>query len=149
MYIRAAIPLVLFFMIDRTLKWLALHTFPREGLFIIPDATGLVLVRNQGIAYSIPMPMAALILVSLTLLAVLSALLIRAYRRQQTRIVIALGLVMIGAASNLVDRIQYEYVIDMLVLTGWPVFNLADVYILAGALWAGIIFVFHNKHAAE
>ncbi len=41
---------------------------------------------------------------------------------------------------------KYE---DGIVLTGWPVFNLADVYILAGALWAGIIFVFHNKHAAE
>ncbi|HYM08042.1 MAG TPA: signal peptidase II [Terriglobales bacterium] len=43
-----------------------------------------------------------------------------------------LGLAFGGAASNLVDILQHRSVINFIDLGWWPVFNLADVAILAG-----------------
>lgn len=50
----------------------------------------------------------------------------------------ALGLAFGGAASNLLDLVRRHHVVDFIDLGWWPVFNLADVGIVAGlalALW--------------
>ena len=60
------------------------------------------------------------------------------YRRKEIPIILGLTLIIVGAFSNFLDRIQFEYVIDFIVLTSWPTFNLADVMILVGVafvLW--------------
>lgn len=52
---------------------------------------------------------------------------------------IALGLILTGAISNLLDRIFYGAVIDMFYFQigsySHPVFNLADSYITVGIIW--------------
>jgi signal peptidase II len=45
---------------------------------------------------------------------------------------VALGLVMGGSISNLVDRIRLGHVTDFLDLRWWPSFNLADSFIVVG-----------------
>ena len=42
-----------------------------------------------------------------------------------------------GASGNLVDRVIHGAVVDFVALGRWPVFNLADVAIVAGAAVAG------------
>ena len=44
------------------------------------------------------------------------------------------ALVLGGAVGNLIDRVRVGYVVDFIDLRFWPVFNLADVAITAGAL---------------
>lgn len=46
----------------------------------------------------------------------------------------ALGAALGGAAGNLVDRVRRGGVVDFIDLRFWPVFNLADVAIVAGVL---------------
>ncbi len=49
-----------------------------------------------------------------------------------------LGLAFGGAAGNLLDILRCRYIVDFIDLRWWPVFNLADVAIVAGlavALW--------------
>ena len=137
----------LLFLVDRLTKWLAIHSLPREGLFLVPRLTGVILERNQGIAYSIPLPKLPLIFTVFVIMVILVALLIRTYRRGELAAAAAFGLIIVGAFSNLLDRLRYDYVIDMIVLTGWPVFNLADVMIMAGALWL-VMRIFKKKKAA-
>jgi signal peptidase II len=46
-----------------------------------------------------------------------------------------------GAAGNLADRLIHGAVVDFVALGRWPVFNLADVAIVAGAVVAGASLV--------
>jgi signal peptidase II len=45
---------------------------------------------------------------------------------------VALGLVIGGSLSNLLDRVRLGYVPDFIDLRYWPAFNLADSFIVAG-----------------
>ena len=52
----------------------------------------------------------------------------------------ALGLAFGGAASNVLDLARRRHVVDFIDFGWWPVFNLADIAIVAGlalALWRG------------
>lgn len=49
---------------------------------------------------------------------------------------IGLGAAVGGSASNLHDRVRRRFVIDFLDLRWWPVFNVADAGIVAGAIAA-------------
>lgn len=136
---------ILLFIVDRISKWLALRILPSEGSFLVPRITGFIVERNQGIAYGIPLPPVLLIMVTIFLVVLLVVLLVHAYRRHETAAVVALSLIIAGAFSNFLDRLHFGYVIDMVVLTGWPVFNLADVMILAGIIWLAIVFLRQKK----
>ena len=46
----------------------------------------------------------------------------------------ALLLVTAGAAGNVLDRIARGYVVDFVHVPHWPVFNVADAYVTAGAI---------------
>ena len=45
---------------------------------------------------------------------------------------VALGLLIGGSVSNLVDRVRLGHVTDFLDLRYWPAFNLADTFIVVG-----------------
>jgi signal peptidase II len=47
---------------------------------------------------------------------------------------IALGAALGGAGSNVLDRVWRDGVVDFIDFKFWPVFNLADVAIVAGVL---------------
>lgn len=47
---------------------------------------------------------------------------------------LAVGLVVGGAAGNLLDRLTGGSVVDMIHLTWWPTFNIADAAICTGAI---------------
>ena len=49
------------------------------------------------------------------------------------------GLLCGGALGNLIDRLRYGKVIDFIDFGFWPVFNAADIAIVAGALLLGLL----------
>ena len=53
-------------------------------------------------------------------------------------------LIITGLIGNLIDRIFRGYVIDFINFKIWPVFNLADVFIVAGVVMI-IIMLIKNK----
>jgi signal peptidase II len=60
--------------------------------------------------------------------------------RFQTHVaLLGLGAALGGAAGNLLDVIRYRGIRDFIDLRRWPVFNLADIAVIAGlivAIWA-------------
>jgi signal peptidase II len=87
---------------------------------------------NSGIAFGL-FGSATSIVISLTAIAV--GWMVVYFARSGGRhpvIPAALGLLIGGSVSNLVDRVRLGYVTDFIDLGWWPAFNLADSFIVIG-----------------
>lgn len=89
-------------------------------------------VQNSGIAFGL-FSSATVIVIALTAVA-LGWMLIFFARSGARHPVLpaALGLVIGGSLSNLVDRVRLGHVTDFLDFRYWPAFNLADSFIVIG-----------------
>jgi signal peptidase II len=91
-------------------------------------------VHNSGIAFGL-FSNATPIVTALTAIAVGWMLLFFARSGARHPILpIALGLLIGGSASNLLDRVRLGHVTDFLDVEFWPAFNLADAFIVLGVL---------------
>ena len=95
-------------------------------------------VQNSGIAFGL-FASATPVVTALTAIAVgwMLVFFARAGARHPV-LPVALGLLIGGSTSNLIDRIRLGHVTDFLDLRYWPAFNLADSFIVVGV---GILFV--------
>ncbi len=89
-------------------------------------------VQNSGIAFGL-FSSATVVVIVLTALAVGWMLLFFARSGGRHPILpAALGLVIGGSVSNLIDRVRVGHVTDFLDFRYWPAFNLADSFIVIG-----------------
>ena len=89
-------------------------------------------VTNSGIAFGL-FASATSIVILLTALAVTWMLYFFARSGSRHPVLpVALGLVIGGSVSNLIDRVRLGHVTDFLDLKYWPAFNLADSFIVVG-----------------
>jgi signal peptidase II len=89
-------------------------------------------VQNSGIAFGLFSSATAVVIV-LTTIAVLWMLVFFARSGARHPVLpAALGLLIGGSVSNLVDRVRLGHVTDFLDLRWWPAFNLADSFIVIG-----------------
>ncbi len=89
-------------------------------------------VQNSGIAFGL-FASATLVVIVLTTAAVVWMLWFFARSAERHPVLpVALGLVIGGSVSNLIDRVRLGHVTDFLDLRWWPAFNLADTFICVG-----------------
>lgn len=129
--------------LDQWASTWAVHRLARGPMHVI-GPLNLELGINTGASFSLARGWAPLLA---ALAAVVVVVLVVASRRvASTGLAVALGLVVGGAAGNLVDRIARPYhggVVDFIHLPHWPTFNVADacitigVVLLAAFLWFG------------
>lgn len=100
---------------------------------IIPDVFHLTRVANPGAAFGLfPVGPVALAAVA-ALVAVVILVVGPVLARNSSVLRLGLGLQLGGALGNLVDRLRIGLVTDFLDFRFWPVFNIADMAIVAGA----------------
>jgi signal peptidase II len=91
-------------------------------------------VQNSGIAFGLFAQATAVVIV-LTAIAVAWMLLYFARSGARHPVLpVALGLVIGGSVSNLVDRVRLGHVTDFIDFRFWPAFNLADSFIVIGVV---------------
>ena len=91
-------------------------------------------VQNSGIAFGL-FASATVVVILATGIAVSWMLVFFARSGARHPILpAALGLVIGGSVSNLLDRVRLGYVTDFLDFRYWPAFNLADSFIVIGVL---------------
>lgn len=121
------------FAADRGFKQLALSGFSAgEG-----GPAAFTLFKNTGIAFSIPVSDA--IFWPAAIVAML--LLLGAYARSvrlEPGVAGILFLIILGATSNLIDRVIYDATIDYLLFFKRSAVNLADGMIVGGLLWLAL-----------
>ena len=106
-------------------------------------------VTNSGIAFGL-FASATSIVILLTGLAV--AWMLYFFARSGSRhpvLPVALGLVIGGSVSNLVDRVRLGHVTDFLDFRYWPAFNLADTFIVVGVAALLLALVASDREATR
>lgn len=134
------------FILDFVCKFIITHILSfNDSIMVIKNFFYISLVKNTGGAFSIFTGSTFLLIVISFL--ILLGIFIYIYRNNiKNRVsLIGFGLLIGGAMGNLFDRIYYGYVIDYLDFKlfgyGYPIFNLADSFVVIGA----IILLFFTK----
>ena len=127
--------------LDQISKYLISHAFGYGDTRTVTGFFDLVCAHNTGAAFSLfnnqpGWQREFFIAVSGIASLIILALLRRGYGSPLTRY--ALSLILGGALGNLIDRLNYGYVVDFLSFHigayAWPAFNIADSAITIGAL---------------
>lgn len=105
-----------------------------QSIPVIPSIFHLTYVRNAGAAFGIlAYRRGFFIVVTVALLAII-ILFLRQLGKDDKILRLALVIQMGGALGNLTDRIRTGYVVDFFDFQFWPVFNVADIAIVAGVV---------------
>lgn len=128
--------IAIFFVLDRYLKSLALKLAPGESINLISDLFSFSFSKNPYIAFSLPIgPNVITPLVIIIIISLITAIIWLIYKQKRLSLqVIFLIIILLGAVSNAIDRLQYTYVIDYLRLKNLSVFNIADAMISLGTI---------------
>jgi signal peptidase II len=116
------------------------HPTPSSAVTVVDGFWRFTYVENRGAAFSF-LASAAFgrwLLVATGLIAV-AAFSVWALRLRRQLAVLGAALILGGAVGNLFDRIRLGYVVDFVQWhyqdrVHWPVFNVADAWILVGAV---------------
>lgn len=132
-----AIALVAFAADQITKTWVLTHLEEQQSWAALAVFRGMINVThvvNTGAAFGLFPNQGNLFIV----IAVLVVVAIISYYRylplDQLPVRISLGLQLGGAMGNLLDRVRLGFVVDFIDFGFWPVFNLADVAIVAGVI---------------
>ncbi|MEK7203344.1 MAG: signal peptidase II [Patescibacteria group bacterium] len=134
---------IFFVSADRFLKILAFSN-NRHEFNLIGEILKFNFKKNYYIAFSLPLAGEALIILIELIIIVLALFCLHCVKKGKYRELIPLSLIILGASSNLYDRIKYGFVIDYLDLKYFTVFNLSDAMIVSGIFLLLIIKSFKN-----
>ena len=138
---------------DQLLKsWTVHHLALGESTAFLPGFMQLTRVHNYGAAWSsFSGKTAMLIAVTVALMIAVAYLLIRRIVRHPLGVAAAV-LILGGGVGNIIDRIAHGYVVDMfdLLLFDYPVFNLADCFVVVGVILGAVYYLwFYEKYDAR
>ena len=136
--------------LDQWVKhWITVNLPLGESMPLLPGFMQLRTVHNYGAAWSSFSGMRWL-LVAVTSVIVLAVayVLVRCIVRHPLGVV-ACFLILSGGLGNIIDRVRLGYVVDMFdfQFMNYPVFNVADIAVVCGAVLAAVYYLwFYEKY---
>lgn len=127
--------------IDLCSKWYVFARLGKAEVYkLIPEVLHVTPAQNTGVAFSWLKDWPGLILcVSFVAVGVLTWIYAAHWRKARALTIVVLGLLLVGAAGNLVDRVFVGHVRDFIdfvphipLIGHWAVFNVADMCITVG-----------------
>lgn len=169
-WIVLAVFAVLIVAVDQVTKWLVIQHIPPNGdVAVIPNILHLTYVQNEGAAFSAFAGMQWLFIALFAVYAVVLFVLIKKHVLDRPFELWCLAAISGGAIGNMIDRIAFGKVTDMISLkffyipmlsfkngvhvsmVPFAIFNVADIFITCGviALAVYILFFCKEKKPAE
>jgi signal peptidase II len=130
---RAALVAAVTVAADQAVKALVRATIERGDEVDLILGIKIVNVRNRGIAFGM-FSGGGIVLVLFAVAALIALLVFFARHSERPLVWLPTGLLIGGAAGNLIDRVRESGVTDFLDFPAWPAFNLADTAITFGVL---------------
>ncbi len=136
--------------LDQLLKyWTVTHLALGESAPLLPGIMRLTRLHNYGAAWSsLSGKTAVLLAVTAALMIAVAVLLVRRIVRHPLGVAACL-LILGGGLGNMIDRVVHGYVVDMfdLLLFDYPIFNLADCFVVVGAVLGCVYYLwFYEKY---
>lgn len=140
----------LLLLLDQFTKHLAITKLKNSPeIVLIKGVLELKYLENRGSAFGMLQNQKFFILfVGFVFLAVILFFLFKLPGEKKFRIVhIFLAAVIAGGLGNMIDRFRFDYVVDFIyfVLINFPIFNVADCYIVVSVIGLFILFLFVFK----
>ena len=138
----------LLFGCDVASKGVAEANLPGAPISLIDGVLDLRYTQNHGVAFNVlrmvPASVKRIVIFVVGFL-VLPMVILLWYRHWGEPLHQQLGyaLIVAGALGNLVDRLVRGYVVDFIHVHHWPIFNVADICVVGGAMW---LLLFHRHH---
>lgn len=132
--------------VDRLTKYIICRNFSEgQSVKIVPGLFHITLVLNSGAAFGL-FKGRSIFFMALTAV-VIASICFYVWRGacKDLLMLAAMGLILGGAAGNLIDRLAFGCVIDFLDFRIWPVFNIADASITIGAVILAVKLVFDKR----
>jgi len=127
------------FIAESVIKYYFINKIPDRGFYFFGGVLQLVFSPNQNLAFGLPLPQILIIVLAVIILIVLCYLWWLTLLKGKMIQLLAVSLIIMGALSNLLDRLLFGYVIDYINIffwpakdLAWPIFNLADAMIVIG-----------------
>jgi signal peptidase II len=142
---RTALVAVVVIFLDQLTKALVRADIERFDEVELVLGIKLVHTRNTGVAFSLLSGGGPLVVI--VALVALTALLVFFVTHLRTRLIwLPVGMLLGGAAGNLIDRVRIGGVTDFVKIPHWPAFNVADVGVTAGVLILIFVLEKYAKH---
>ena len=144
------IAVVVLILLDQGTKLWALASLkPSHNMTLVEGFMDLTFVENRGVAFGMFSGQRWFILL---LTGIIAAGLIWFYvtmpkKKEYFPLRVSLVLVLSGAIGNIIDRLFRGYVVDFFEFTffEWPVFNVADIYVVVGVILLALMIIFVVK----
>ena len=139
---------VLLILADQLSKFLTVRYLkPVSTVAVIDGIFSLTYVENKGAAFGI-LQNARWVFIVATIAAIIAMVWYKRKFKPQGKVInTSLCLLLSGALGNMIDRIFLGYVVDMLEVTfiDYPVFNVADCFVVVGAILMCVYILFIYK----
>lgn len=123
-------------LLDQAIKIVIKSKLFNSSIILIPHVLNCTYVQNTGAAFGIGSNSTSMfIAVNVVIIGLITYFIFSKGEELNKSILIALHLILAGGVSNLIDRIVRGCVIDYIdisPLIKYPVFNLADIFVVVG-----------------
>lgn len=134
--------------IDQITKYLTVENIAlHEVVEVIPNILSFTYIQNSGAAFSI-LEGQMLFFYIITVFVIVFLLYYMYTEARDNKILgVLLSIVLAGAIGNFIDRLLYQYVIDMIQLefVDFAIFNVADSYLSVGVFLLLIYTIFEER----
>lgn len=142
-----AVVAVLLLGFDQLTKYLAVENLKGNSACVLIDGVlELQYLENRGSAFGMLQNQKFFILfVGIVFLAVILFFLLKLPETKRfVSVHVLLSVIVAGGVGNMIDRIRFDYVVDFIsfVLINYPIFNVADIYIVVATLSLFVMFMF-------
>ena len=133
--------------LDIITKYYAVAVFKVNEIEVIKDVLYFTYLENRGAAFGIleNQRWFFLIITILIIAVVVGYILIK--KPKNRLLLLSLGMIAGGGAGNFIDRARLSYVVDFIDvrIINYPVFNVADCFVVVGAILLCIYILFIYK----
>lgn len=144
--------IVLGIIMDRVTKLWAIKTLlTGKDIVVIKNFFQFSYLENTGAAFGIFRD--KLIFLTIITLIVVSGVIVYLFKFKPTSklLRVSLALIISGAIGNLIDRIQYKYVVDYILfhykdVYYFPTFNVADILVSVGTILLALFVIKEDVH---